>query len=156
VIRGEFDPSDSYPKPWVRVFMNLQGSTSAWTEVRFLRDTGAGITCLHPRDALKLGASMQSLVTPSAWNRSVRLRGVGGSMQYFEASASYASPMTDGNLHIIDRTIMVAKARRDNRGLPSLLGWDILRDVHLTIHQDTGLVELAPITPNILQVPGAP
>jgi hypothetical protein len=56
VIHGEFDPSDPYPKPWVRVLVFLEGHSSIWTEVRFLIDTGAGMTCLHPRDVLSRSA----------------------------------------------------------------------------------------------------
>ena len=52
MIRGEFDVSDPYPRPWIRVFAYLAGISATWTEVRFLLDTGAGMTCLHPRDAI--------------------------------------------------------------------------------------------------------
>jgi len=64
--------------------------------------------------------------------------------------------MLNGDLHIVDRTILVAKATQSNMALPALLGWDILRDFHLTIHQDTGFIELDPITPNVLQMPDPP
>ena len=156
MIRGEFDASDPYPKPWVRVFVNLAGISPIWTEVRFLLDTGAGVTCLHPRDAIAAGVRTTALITPSAWSKVVNLSGVGGTMQYFETAASFGFPQVDGSLHLIDQTILVARARRTNTRLPSLLGWDILRGFRLTIDQDAGLIDLEPHVPNVVQVPNTP
>ena len=154
MIRGEFDPSDPYPKPWVRVFVFLAGISAKWTEVRFLIDTGAGMTCLHPRDAIAVGVTTTALMTPTVWPRVVRLSGVGGTMAYFETDASVAFPQIDGSLHLIDQKILVAQARRTNTRLPSLLGWDLLRGFRLNIDQDIGLIEMDPRTPNVIHVPG--
>jgi hypothetical protein len=157
VIRGEFDPSAPYPKPWVRVLVYLEGHSPIWTEVRFLIDTGAGMTCLHPRDALSVGVPRRSLLRRQAWsNPPIHMSGVGGTMEYFETPYSYAFQTMNGDLHIIDRNILVARATLANTGLPALLGWDILRDFHLTVRQDTGFIELDPIVPNILQVSDSP
>jgi hypothetical protein len=157
VIRGEFDPSDLYPKPWVRVLVFLEGHSPIWTEVRLLIDTGAGMTCLHPRDAYAVGIPRRSLLRRQAWSKPpVRMSGVGGVTEYFETPCSYAFQTTNGDLHMIDRTILVARATQTNIALPALLGWDILRDFHLTVRQDSGFIELDPILPNILQVPGSP
>ena len=156
MIRGEFDASDPYPKPWVRVFLFLAGISTTWTEVRFLLDTGAGKTCLHPRDAIAVGVATTALITPSSWPRVVNLSGVGGTMQYFETAASFGFPQVDGNLHLIDQTILVAQARRTNTRLPSLLGWDVLRGFRLGIDLDVGRIELDPYAPNVVQVPNTP
>jgi hypothetical protein len=86
----------------------------------------------------------------------VNMRGVGGTMEYFETPCSYAFQTLNGDLQMIDRTILVARATQTNTALPALLGWDILRDFHLAVHQDTGFIELDPIAPNILHVPGTP
>ena len=156
MIRGKFDPADPYPKPWVRVLVFLEGLSPIWTEVRFLVDTGAGPTCLHPRDALAVGVPRRSLLRRSAWSKPpVVLKGVGGSTEYFETLCSYAFQTTKGDLHMIDRTVLVARATQTNAALPALLGWDVLRDFRLAVHQDTGFIELDPITPNILPIPGA-
>lgn len=153
MIRGEFDPSDPYPKPWVRVLVFLTDISSTWTEVRLLLDTGAGVTCLHPRDAIAVGVTTTALITPTVWPRVVKLTGVGGPMTYFETDASLAFPQIDGSLHLIDQTILVAQARRTNTRLPSLLGWDLLRGFRLNIDQEIGPIELDPRLPNVIQVP---
>lgn len=156
MIRGAFDPSDPYPKPWVRVFIFLAGISPTWTEVRFLLDTGAGRTCLHPRDAIAVGVTTTALITATAWPRVVKLTGVGGTMTYFETEASLAFPQVDGSLHLVDHKILVAQARRTNTRLPSLLGWDTLRGFRLSIDHDAGVIELDPRMPNVVPVPNTP
>jgi hypothetical protein len=84
------------------------------------------------------------------------VRGVGGTMEYYCTEASFAFAMTDGNLHVVDQKILIAKATQTNTTLPSLLGWDILRDFRLSVQFDSGMIELDPLTPNIIQVPPAP
>lgn len=158
MIHGEFDPADSYPKPWVRALVYLQGISQQWEQVRLLIDTGAARTCLHPADALAVGVPRRSLLRRQAWaDPPIMVRGVGGSTEYYPASASLAFETVDGNLYAVDRQILVAKATPTNTRLPSLLGWDVLRDFHLSIRHDTGIVGLEPLnTDNIVQVPQAP
>jgi hypothetical protein len=157
VICGEFDPSDPYPKPWVRVLVSLDGISPIWREVRFLLGTGAARTCLHPRDALALGVPRRSLLGRSTRVKPpIILTSVGGTTEYYGTPATYAFETTTGNLHVVHREILVAKATQTNAALPALLGWDLLQDFHLTIHQDTGSIELEPLAPNILRVPGTP
>jgi hypothetical protein len=157
VIRGEFDPSDPYPKPWVRVLVYLDGISPMWAKVPFLIDTGAARTCLHPRDALTAGVPRRSLVRRETWQAPpLMVNGIGGTMEYYQTSASYAFETTSGDLHVVDGAILVARATPTNTALPSLLGWDLLQGFHLNVHYDTGLIELEPIVPNVVQVPGSP
>jgi hypothetical protein len=107
----------------------MEGHSSIWSEVRFLIDTGAGMTCLHPRDAFAAGIPRRSLLRRQAWSTPpVHMSGVGGTTEYFETPCSYAFPTATGDLHIIDRKLLVAKATQTNIALPALLGWDILTD----------------------------
>lgn len=154
MIRGEFDPADPYPKPWVRVFVYLEGISQQWEQIRLLIDTGSAATCLHPADALAVGVPRRSLLRRQSWpDDPVMVRGVGGTMEYYSTRASFGCTTVDGNLHVVDRNILIAKATPTNTALPSLLGWDILRDFHIAVQYDTGLVSLDPLTPHIINVP---
>ena len=157
MIRGEFDLSDPYPRPWIRVLVFLEGLSSSWTEVRFLIDTGAGLTALYPRDALAVGVPRRTLLQRAArGDPTIDRRRIGGMTESFETVCSYAFQASDGALHRIDGTIRVVRATTANTALPAILGWDILRDFHLTIQQDTGLIALDPIRANIFRVLGPP
>jgi hypothetical protein len=59
--------------------------------------------------------------------------GIGGSALYYVVPCVYNFTHDDGMPHEIDGDIRIAQIRDDNLGLPSLLGWDILRHFEIAI-----------------------
>ena len=127
----------------VRVAVYLPGMTASWSLVDFLLDTGAATTCLHPPDTVeRLAISNQRLQSRDAWESVETYHGVGGGATYFVARSRYALLDEHGEWQIIEGTLRVAEATVTNRGLASILGWDILRGFAVTLDWQQRLVEL--------------
>jgi hypothetical protein len=117
MIYGSFD---QYGRPYVqgRLFIpRLQ--IGGFLDL--LVDTGADCTCLHTGDGIRLNIPYETL------QNAVSIGGVGGNNSYFNESIVLF--FVDENrirAHFID--IAIARPRRSNLTLPSLLGQDILRN----------------------------
>ena len=121
--------------PYVLAALQIPGThLRGEGEVHFLLDTGAGRTCLHPRDAQRLGIPIFDL-TPSA-----SLTGIGGSAEYAEvyAHVHFADqrrwPWQEPRWLTYRIQLLIALPRRDNWETPSLLGKDIID--RWNIHHD--------------------
>jgi len=142
VIRGWFASSTPFSMPLVRVALWLDGISFTWIDVNFVVDTGAAVTCLHPRGAAQVGIPRTLLIDPSRWTNVVHLSGVGGDVSYYPTPVWYRFRHADGTLQHIESTINVASWRPDNQTLPSLLGRDILSQFRVTLDWPQGTVEL--------------
>jgi hypothetical protein len=145
MIRGSFDPTRSGPYPWVGAAVYLPGYSQGWFVVRFLLDTGAATTCLHPRDAISRGGiDAATLADPQFWPSASPRQGVGGTSDYYTIDAHYAFVHSDtGRIQTIAGTIDVAAITASNQQLPSLLGWDILQNFVLAVDSRSGTVTLS-------------
>ena len=71
-----------------------------------------------------------------------RWREIGGRVVSFVERANPAFERDDGTFVTLDEDIHVAQLADANQGLPSILGWDLLRHFQLTLDARTGLVRL--------------
>jgi hypothetical protein len=144
LIRGIFDPANpDYPLPFVNTAVHLPGLTATWTIVPFLIDTGAGSTSIHVGDALNLlGLQRTVLEDPAAWDRHERHTGVGGVGLYYIVPARYGLLEAHGEWQLFDADIRIASLTRESPGIPSVLGWDILRRFAIAMDWSRKIVEL--------------
>ena len=100
-------------------------------------------TCLHPADSMLAGLSARQLTTPWLWPQQTPIRGVGGSLAYYQAPAIIALWHEDRReWQMLSLTLDIAPLRAETQGLPSLLGWDVLQHFRLERHWRSGRVEL--------------
>ena len=88
--------------------------------IHLLLDTGADTTVLMANDAARMGIDFRN-VAPSSRLAS----GVGGSIRLHQVSASITFSDAE-NLYVYRAELAIAEPGEHNRGLPSLLGRDIL------------------------------
>ena len=104
--------------------------------VRFLVDTGANTTTIHPADAQELGIDF-GLLTGEAESR-----GIGGSSKVFREKARLF--FQDSETHIwypYELEISIADVAGYNRRYPSLLGSDVLSCWYLESDPTNGLLQ---------------
>lgn len=143
MIRGFFNPASGLPVPWVRVLLSLPGLSQSWTPVDFLIDTGCTLTTLHPHDAsYRMGIDESRLRRPELWPRTRQMIGIGGSTNDFPIPARYSFADESGEREVIEGEILLAQLTSATLRLPSLLGWDILRNFELTTNLQEGRVTL--------------
>lgn len=120
MIRGYFDRSG---RPIVSCTVRLPQLGFAGN-VDFLVDTGASVTCLHPRDGLRLGLPFDELAGDP-----VNIGGTTGEYPYFPqpAELNFAD---SGRVHGMPVELRIAKPAEDSSHrivrIPSLLGRDVL------------------------------
>lgn len=105
---------------WVSGFVELP-RFGVGEHIRFLVDTGATVTTIHPADADELGIDF-NLLTGDA-----RSYGIGGTSKIFREKARLL--FRDSELdywYTYELEISIADATDYNQGYPSLLGSDVL------------------------------
>lgn len=116
-LTGWFDGTPGAPYIDAEVVLPDLGIAES---IPFLLDTGSDTTVLMADDAARMGIDFRN-VKPSSWLGS----GVGGSIRLHQVSASIV--FSDESNHYVYRAeLAVAEPGEHNRGLPSLLGRDIL------------------------------
>lgn len=84
------------------------------------------------------------LTDASRWVSSVTYSGIGGGVTYYTTPVVYGLQHDDGQFEFINGTINVAPWRVDNQTLPSLLGWDVLKEFGIFTDWSSGRLELLP------------
>ncbi len=104
--------------------------------VRFLVDTGADRTCLHPRDARRVRMSFDQLGNMRTSS------GVGGSSSYFREPTILAfadKPQT----RAYELDLLIAEPHGSNEKLPSLLGGDVINHWNMLYDPENSRLECA-------------
>ena len=142
-IEGYFDPADPVPAPYVQARVYLPRLDLLDT-VRFLVDTGADRTSLHAGDIDKMRVDLRSLS-----EETVGVAGVGGQAAYAqEAAYLFVEDKEAGGSYRFAVWVSIAcsDGYETTKGLPSLLGRDILNRCRCVIDAEAGQVSIAPHT----------
>ena len=119
-------------RPYVNAEMLIRGTSTAAT-IRFLIDTGADDTILHPNDVEQ---SAEHLLETRFEEHPDRqwVGGVGGGGYIIPVSARLFFRTDTGTDRLSqDARVWVAQPTATNRRLPSLLGRDLLQFFRLTV-----------------------
>lgn len=141
MISGFFDSRHGFPYVWVRLSIRNGPSRQL---VPFIIDTGASTTVVHAHDAEHHLGMTEADLDPRQWPREhLRMSGgIGGTVLYRAMDASCEFLQDDGTSLAIDATIDLGAF--DTGGLPSLLGWDLLRRFRIEMDAIRGTVTLTP------------
>jgi hypothetical protein len=144
VIRGFFDDRSGSPLAGAWVGLVLPERSAGFVPVRFVIDTGAAASAVHPADARRslqfTGADFEAL--PRIAREVHALVGITGASTYYVVPAHYILGRDDGTAFVIDGEIRIAQPVPGNQDIPSVLGWDILRHFRILLDQRTGEVLL--------------
>lgn len=140
MIPGYFSATWGGPFVWAR--LTVPGRPPQ--PVPFLIDTGSPTSIIHANDArMRLKLPIREL-EPAGWlpEDTVRRRGVAGVAlsRLMDAALDFAHE--DGETETIAETIELGGI--GSEGLPSLLGWDVLRHFRLDLNASRGSVALLP------------
>jgi hypothetical protein len=120
----------------------LHGFSFTWVDIDIVVDTGAAITCLSPRDAVRVGVPQTTLADPSRWQSVESYSGVGGDTTYLVVPTWYRFLHEDGTTQHVDAAINIMPRLPQTQQMPSLLGWDVLAQFRLTMDWSQRSVEL--------------
>ena len=139
MISGLFESRHGFPVVGVRMSI---GGASERHLVPFLIDTGSSTTVVHARDAFHRLRLRKADLDPRTWPEDeIRASGgIGGGASYRVLSASYQFAHEDGTVETIAGTVELGGI--GSEGLPSLLGWDVLRHFRLDLNARRGTVSL--------------
>ncbi len=136
MIIGEFGLMG---RPFVEGYLRLP-QFNLTTHITFLVDTGADVTCIHPRDSRPAGVPFDLLL------RGIVSQGVGGRATYFLEPA--VVEFVDGDarkIHSFETDVNIAKpGERPSdpiNTIYSLLGRDIIDRCHMVYDRTAGRLE---------------
>ncbi len=135
MITGFFDPGGpNWPIPRVRANLYLPLVAPRWASIRFVIDTGAAMTVLHPtqaRDDVGIGPAW--LADPDRWPRRVTAHGIGGEQVCYVVEAESGLRHERGHTQVIRDRILIAEPSSATEALPSVLGWNVLQHFRLEL-----------------------
>jgi hypothetical protein len=100
--------------------------------VPFVVDTGAARTTIHALDAMRYFGKTPADLDSSTWATTLAMGGIGGSMQCKESATTFGMRHEDGTIETISGQILIGDIK--SAGVPSLLGWDLLKFFRLEVH----------------------
>ena len=107
--------------------------------VNFLVDTGADVTCLHPKGGIPARIPFDRLGNPAS------SRGIGGRSDYFVERAVLSFRDASGRpIYEYDVNLYVGKPRDVSDRIPSLLGQDVLKRWCLVHDPAADVLEIQP------------
>ena len=98
----------------------------------FIVDTGAAFTFLSATDAMRYLNVPRAGLDSNNWTDAISVDGMGGKLRGRSTSALYGFRHGDRVVESIPGPMLVGDINSD--GLPSLLGWDLLKYFRLDIH----------------------
>ena len=130
------------PAPYVDVGVYLLRS-GAVAVVSFLIDTGADVTCLHPKDIRDMGIDYR-LLTPGSLNYP---RGIGGAAGYYREPALLLFPDRDRGDTFCQLPVNIYENPDDPamERTSSLLGRDFLNRCDVRLNRAQSLARLEPV-----------
>jgi hypothetical protein len=142
-IRGWFGLVAGWMLPQVRASLYLPGVSADWSQVDFLLDTGCTHSLLQTEDAItQIGIAPERLQQPVLWRDVVTSLGVGGLSRMYRVPARYSLADDSGRMEIVEGQIHIAQFVSRQQQLPSLLGWDVLKEFDISLNQGAGIVAL--------------
>ncbi|MDE2836518.1 MAG: retroviral-like aspartic protease family protein [Chloroflexota bacterium] len=124
-IEGRYQPSDHPdipPAPYIRVQVAIPSPHRPTEDIEFLVDTGADVTTIMPDALLQLGLDVGKVQ-----GQMKVAEGSGGISRYKEIKAELRFRDATSPTYFQDFTTTIhLSANPRNKGLPSLLGRDIL------------------------------
>ena len=103
-------------------------------------DTGAARTCLHALDAIRYFGVAPRQLDAAAWVNPMPMGEIGGSVWCKESAATYGLWRDDGQVEVVQGQVLIGDMR--TTGVPSLLGWDVLRLFRLEVDGPNRTVRL--------------
>jgi hypothetical protein len=138
VISGYFSAKWGCPFVWAQ--LKVPGRLPE--PVPFLIDTGSATSIIHAKDARTRLLLAMSELDPAAWlpEETVRRRGVAGVALSRLMDAAFDFAHEDGATETVAGVVELGGV--GSEGLPSLLGWDVLRHFRLDLNARRGTVSL--------------
>ena len=107
--------------------------------VNLLVDTGADVTCLHPKDGIPARVPFDRLRNP------VSSRGIGGQSAYFIEQAIVSFRDASGRpVYEYEVSLYIGKPEDVSDRIPSLLGQDVLKRWRLVHDPAVDILEVQP------------
>lgn len=144
MIHGYFDVLRfERPVPRVPIDTMLPRISPLPSTIDFLIDTGATRSTIHPGDMIaRFRVNPSDLASADRWPRRRPGLGIGGRVLDYIELANLRFERDDGSALRLEQDVLIAQLAADNEGLPSLLGWDVLRHFHISLDARSGLVML--------------
>ncbi len=142
MIPGFFQ-RNRYPQPFVRIALVVEEFGTGAAVVPFLVDTGAARTTVHALDSLRFFSRSPSDLDSNLWSQRTTMGGVGGSVHYKPSPAIFGFAHDHGGIQTVEQEILIGDL--SSAGIPSLLGWDLLRHFELRVSGRDLTVSLTPV-----------
>ena len=119
MIAGYFENG----QPYVRAVLGIP-RLRVYGAIRLLADTGAAVTCIHPKDGMPLQVPFDLLED----DPKKAIQGVGGSSRCSEETVTFSFMDANGEtVYVYQVATRIVKPEHASNDIPSVLGQDVLR-----------------------------
>lgn len=119
MIAGHFENG----QPYVRAVLGIP-RLGVYGTISLLVDTGAAVTCIHPKDGIPLQVPFDLLEDDDE----KAIRGVGGQSQRSEELVTFSFMAVSGEtVYVYQVAARIGKPEHVGNDVPSVLGQDVLR-----------------------------